>query len=180
MNQLNVYIEDVFPLDGEPLVGLLDDRLSRDDYRNLVAYAAPYHVEIVPITGGCGHLHKVLRFEQYAGIGEVPFGNDLAADNVSASSFLDRLYSQLQSVFPSKMYHVGCDSPNELGTGNTAQRVKNDGFGKVYVNNLLRAYNLVHRYNKQVIFWGDAAIAHLEVIPDLPKDIIPASMRIWP
>jgi len=78
------------------------------------------------------------------------------------------------------MYHVGCDSPNELGTGRTAQRVQNDGFGKVYMDNLLRAYNLVHRYNKQVIFWGDAAIAHPEVIPDLPKDIIPASMRVWP
>jgi len=67
MNQLNVYIEDVFPLEREPLIGLLDDRLSREDYRQLVAYAAPYHVDIVPITGGCGHLHKVLRFEHTPG-----------------------------------------------------------------------------------------------------------------
>jgi hypothetical protein len=51
---------------------LLDDKLSQEDYKRLDAYAVEYHVDIVPITGGCGHLHKVIRFEQYAGIGEIP------------------------------------------------------------------------------------------------------------
>ena len=179
MNLLTVYLEDVFPLEGDPLVGLLDDKLSRDDYKSLVSYAADYHVEIVPITGGCGHLHKVLRFERYAELGEIPLGNDLSFEG-EAGTFLERLYSQMQPIFPAPIYHVGCDTPNELGTGRSASFVQSDGYAKVYLENLLRAYTLVHRYGKQVIFWSDAVVAHPELIGSLPKDMIPASMRVWP
>jgi len=49
MNQLNLYIEDAFPMEGQPLVGVLDDTLSHSDFKELVAYAAPYHVEIITI-----------------------------------------------------------------------------------------------------------------------------------
>jgi hexosaminidase len=180
MNQLNLYIEDAFPLNGQPLIGVLDDALSRADFRELVAYARPYHVEIIPATEGCGHLHKVLRFEQYSGMAELPRGNDLAADDAAAEKFLEEFYGQVNSVFTSPLYHIGCDETQELGTGRTAARVQQDGYGNAYALSVNRAYNLVRRYNKQVIFWGDMAVAHPEVIPMLPKDIIVATWEYFP
>src|SRR6516164_652733 len=39
MNQLYMYMEESFRLDGQPLVGLLSDTLSRNDWNELVAYA---------------------------------------------------------------------------------------------------------------------------------------------
>jgi hexosaminidase len=180
MNQLNLYIEDAFPLEGQPLVGVLDDTLSRTDFKELVAYAAPYHVEIIPATEGCGHLHKVLRFEQFSGMGEVPHGNDLAADDGSAQKFLEQFYGQIHSVFPSPIYNIGCDETGELGSGRSAVRVQRDGYGSVYASNVNRAYNLVRGYNKQAIFWGDMAVAHPEVIPKLPKDLIVATWEYFP
>jgi len=66
------------------------------------------------------------------------------------------------------------------GLAAVLNRLRTMASAKFMWTNLLRAYNLVHRYNKQVIFWGDAVVAHPEVIPSLPKDIIPATMRVWP
>lgn len=109
MNQLNLYIEDAFPLQGHPLMGALNDVLSRDDFRNLVAYAAPYHVDIIPASEGCGHLHKILRFEQYSGMAERPYGDVLAADDQTATGFLGDMYTQINTVFSSRIYHIGCD-----------------------------------------------------------------------
>jgi hexosaminidase len=104
MNQLTLYIEDAFPLKGHPLIGLLDDTLSRADFKALVAYAAPYHVEIIPATEGCGLLHKVLRFEQYSGMAELPRGHDLAVDDSAADTFLEQFYRQVDSVFTAPLF----------------------------------------------------------------------------
>ncbi len=175
MNALFMYIEDSFRVEGEPLVGLLSDTLTRDDWKALVAYAAPYHVEIIPAVEACGHLHKILRFEQYSGLAERPHGHVLAADGPGAFTFLERFFGQLTPVFPSPYVHIGCDETVELGLGRGAEAVQKQGYGEVYVDNLIRVHDLVRRYNKQVMFWGDIAVEHPEMIPRLPKDLIVAS-----
>ena len=175
MNQLYMYIEDSFRLDGQPLVGLLSDTLTRDDWKDLVAYAARYHVDIIPATEDCGHLHKILRFEEYSGLSERPHGHVLAAGDPQALKFLDGMYAQMAPVFPASMYHIGCDETFELGQGRTAGLVQKSGYGRVYVDNLIQVHDLVRRYNKDVMFWGDIAVEHPEMIPSLPKDLIVAS-----
>ena len=132
------------------MIGVLDDTLSRNDFRELVAYAAPFHAEIIPATEGCGHLHKVLLFEKYGGMAELPRGNDLAADDSEAEKFLEHFYGQVNSVFTSPFYQIGCDETRELGTGSSAARVQQDGYADVYAQSVNRAYNLVRRYNKHV------------------------------
>lgn len=175
MNQLYMYMEDSFRLDGQPLVGVLSDTLSRDDWKELVSYAARYHVDIVPASEDCGHLHKVLRFDQYSALGERPHGHGLAADDPQSLAFLGQMYDQMLPVFPTSFYNIGCDETFDLGLGRSAQRVAKEGYGQVYVDNLIKVADLVRHYNKQVMFWGDIAVEHPEMIPSLPKDLIVAS-----
>ena len=169
MNQLYVYMEDSFRLEGQPLWGILSDTLSRSDWNELVAYAAPYHVTIVPRTEDCGHLHKVLRFEQYSGMGERPHGHVLAPEDPHQMDLLKTMYAQMLPVFTSPIYFVGCDETFALGTGRSKDLVEKEGYGKVYVDHLNRVAKMVESYNKQVMFSGDIATAHPEIIPSLPK-----------
>ena len=175
MNQLYMYMEDSFRLEGQPLWGLLSDTLSRSDWNDLVAYGARYHVEIVPATEACGHMHKVLRFEQYSGIAERPHGHVLAPQYPGEINFLNSMYEQMLPVFPASIYHIGCDETVELGQGRTKDLVAEQGYGKTYVDNLIRVAKLVESYNKQVMFWGDIAVEHPEMIPSLPRNLIVAS-----
>jgi hypothetical protein len=180
MNQLNLYIEDAFPLAGKPLIGVLDDVHSVANFRELIAYAQPYHVEIVPATQACGHLHKVLRFELYSNMGEREHGTVLAADNDQAVAYLDDFYRQIAAVFPSPMVNIGCDETFELGLGKSADLVKKEGFGKVYARNVARAAQAARNHGKQPIFWGDMAVAHPDAINTLPKDLVVASWEYYP
>jgi hexosaminidase len=175
MNQLYMYMEDSFRLKGQPLWGLLSDTLTRSDWKALVAYAARHHVEIVPSTEDCGHLHKVLRFEEYSGLAERPHGEVLAPQDPHELDFLNSMYQQMVPVFPSSIYHIGCDETVELGKGRSKQLVAQEGYGKVYLDNLLRVAKLVESYNKQVMFWGDIATEHPEMIPSLPRNLIVAA-----
>ncbi|HEX5411936.1 MAG TPA: beta-N-acetylhexosaminidase [Terriglobia bacterium] len=169
MNQLFVYMEDSFRLEGQPLWGILSDTLSRSDWNELVAYAAPYHVTIVPRTEDCGHLHKVLRFEQYSGMGERPHGHVLAPEDPHQMDLLKTMYQQMLPVFTSPIYFVGCDETFALGTGRSKDLVAKEGYGKVYVDHLNQVAQMVESYNKQVMFSGDIATSHPEIIPNLPK-----------
>ncbi len=175
MNQLYMYMEDSFRLQGQPLWGILSDTLSRSDWNNLVAYAALYHVEIVPSTEACGHMHKVLRFEQYSGLAERPHGHSLAVEDPHMLDFLNRMYEQMLPVFPTSIYNIGCDETVELGKGRSKELVEKEGYGKVYVDNLARVAKLLESYNKQVMFWGDIATEHPEMISSLPRNLIVAS-----
>jgi hexosaminidase len=180
MNQLYLYMEDSFRLKGQPLVGVLSDTLSQRDWRELVAYAAPYHVDLIPATEGCGHLHKVLRFEQYSGIAERPHGHVLAPGDPKAAAFLNSMYQQMAPVFPAPFYHIGCDETEELGLGRSAPLVQQSGYAQVYVSSLKQAYELALAYHKEVMFWGDIAAEHPEMIGSLPKDAIVASWEYGP
>lgn len=175
MNQLYMYMEDSFRLDGQPLWGILSDTLSRSDWNELVTYAARYHVEIVPSVESCGHMHKVLRFEQYSGLAERPHGHVFAPEDPQMLDFLNSMYEQMLPVFPASIYNIGCDETVELGKGRSKGLVGKEGYGKAYVDNLVRVAKLVESYNKQVMFWGDIATEHPEMISSLPSNLIVAS-----
>jgi hexosaminidase len=180
MNQLYMFMEDSFWLEGQPLWGILSDTLSRSDWNELVAYAARYHVEIVPAMESCGHMHKVLRFEKYSSLTERPHGHVLAPGDPYELDFLNKMYEQMVPVFPSSIYNIGCDETSELGKGRSKELVEKEGYGKVYVDNLIRVSKLVEGYNKKVMFWGDIATEHPEMISSLPKNLIVASWEYFP
>lgn len=172
MNQLCMYMEDSFRLQGQPLWGLLSDTLTRSDWNELVTYASRYHVTIVPRTEDCGHLHKVLRFQEYSDLAERPQGYMLAPEDPNDMGFLNRMYEQMLPVFTSPIYFVGCDETFSLGKGRSKELVQKEGYGKVYVDNLVRVAKLVESYNKEVMFSGDIATEHPEMIPNLPRNQI--------
>lgn len=178
LNQLYFYMEDSFQLNGQPLVGVLSDILSQEDWKKLVAYAARYHVDIVPAQNSCGHLHKVLRFEEYANLAETPHGHVLAPQS-SSYNYLQNMYEQMIPVFQSQFYNVGCDETWDLGRGKSAERAQQIGMGKLYIENLLRVHDLVRSYNKQVIFWGDIALEYPDLIKTLPRDMVVATWEYF-
>ena len=120
-------------------------------------------------------MHKVLRFEQYSGVAERPHGHSLAVEDPHMLDFLNSMYEQMLPVFPSSIYNIGCDETVELGKGRSKGLVEKEGYGKVYVDNLVRVAKLLESYNKQVMFWGDIATEHPEMISSLPKNLIVAS-----
>ncbi len=178
LNQLYMYMEDSFRVEGQPLIGALSDTLSRAEWRELIAYAQDFHVEIIPAQNSCGHLHKILRFEKYSDLGERPHGHVLAPDAASLG-FLQNLYSQMVSVFPADFYNIGCDETWELGQGKSAAKAQQEGPGKLYVEDLLRVHDLLRSYNKQPIFWGDIALQYPELIKTLPKDLVVATWEYF-
>lgn len=181
MNAYSPYFEHTLSYASDPLVGPPGGAMTRDQVKELVAYAKPFHVEIIPEQEAFGHLHHALKYEIYKTVAETPHGHVLAPGQPESMQIIKRWFSEIDSLFPSKFVHLGADETFELGKGQTKEAVTADGLGNVYLKFLgdiereLRAQGS----KKTFLFWGDIAMESPQLVSSLPKDMIAVAWNYW-
>ena len=172
MNMHSLYMEHVFGSASHPLVAPEGGTITPTEIRELVAYARRYHVELVPQQQTFGHLHKALKFEKYNELAEVPYGDLLSPQAEGTYQLVADWYKELDQLFPGRFFHIGADETFELGRGQSAEAVKARGLGNVYFDHLKRVRELLLPYNRRLMFWGDIALNHPDLLPSVPRDMI--------
>ncbi|HKP71937.1 MAG TPA: glycoside hydrolase family 20 zincin-like fold domain-containing protein [Pyrinomonadaceae bacterium] len=172
MNMHSFYMEHTFASRSHPLVAPAGGALTPEEIKELVAYARRYHVELVPEQQTFGHLHKALKFEKYNELAEVPYGDVLSPQQEGSYKLIADWYKELDALFPGKFFHIGADETFELGEGQSREQVKASGVGTVYFEHLRRVREMLKPYNRRLMFWGDIALNHPDLIGSIPKDLI--------
>jgi hypothetical protein len=172
MNMHSFYMEHTFASKSHPLVAPAGGALTHEEIRELVTYARRYHIELVPEQQTFGHLHKALKFETYNELAEVPYGDMLSPQQEGSYRLVADWYKELAELFPGKFFHIGADETFELGEGQSREQVKARGAGAVYFEHLRRVREILQPYNRRLMFWGDIALNHPELIGSIPKDLI--------
>jgi len=171
-NIFSPYFEHTFAYASTPVAAFPGGAMTPDEGRELVAYAAKYHITIIPEQESFGHLHHVLQFEQYSPLGETPHGSVLAPGDAATLPLIGGWFAELAKVFPGPWAHIGADETFELGLGRTREAVKQQGLDKVYLDFLSRIHAQLAPNHKQLLFWGDIAVKSPELVGTLPKDMI--------
>ena len=180
LNLHSFYMEHAFSSSAHPLIGPEGGSLTPAEIRELVAYAKSYHIELVPEQQTFGHLHKALKFEKYNPLAETPYGDVLSPQQEGTYKLVADWYRELNELFPSKFFHIGADETFELGQGQSREAARARGVGAVYFEHLNRVHELLKPYNRKLIFWGDIALNHPELIGSIPKDLIVANWDYAP
>jgi N-acetyl-beta-hexosaminidase len=71
LNTYSLYFQHTMEYTAIPLMGPPGGTFSQAQARELVAYAAKYHVTIIPEQEAFGHLHYLLNWEQYSALAEL-------------------------------------------------------------------------------------------------------------
>ncbi|MBP5300311.1 MAG: family 20 glycosylhydrolase, partial [Victivallales bacterium] len=149
-------------------------------------YCRDRFIELVPNQNSFGHLERWLKFPEYRELAECPEGYTapwsvttcspgVLYPDEKALEFLDGLYGELLPNFSSPYFNIGCDETWELGQGRSKERAEQIGKHEVYVEFLLKIFELVKRHGRVPMFWGDIVLQTPEVISRLPQDIIAVS-----
>ena len=171
-NIFSPYFEHTFAYASTPVAAFPGGAMTPDEARGLVEYAAKYHITIIPEQEAFGHLHHVLKFEQYSPLGETPHGHVLAPGDSNTLPQIATWFGELAKVFPGPYAHIGADETVELGMGRTRDQVQQQGLGKVYLDFLSKIHDTLEPNHKQLLFWGDIAENSPELVGTLPKDMI--------
>ena len=172
VNTFSPYFEHTFAYASSPVAAYPGGAMTPDEAKELVEYAAKYHITVIPEQESFGHLHHYLKFEQYSGLGETPHGSVLAPGDPGTLPVIAGWFSELAKVFPGPYAHIGADETFELGQGRTHDEVKAKGLGAVYLNFLTQIHTTLAPNKKQLLFWGDVAVNSPELVGTLPKDMI--------
>jgi hexosaminidase len=172
LNVYALYMEHVFAYREHPLIAPPEGALTAAEMKDLVAYAQRYHVTILPEQQTFGHLHHLLKHEKYADLAETPHGHVLAPVRDATYDLIRSLYDELVPIFPGPFVHIGGDETWELGEGQTRARVAQVGLGRVYLEHLQKVAQILKPHGKRLLFWGDIAVHHPQLLDVLPKDMI--------
>ncbi len=178
VNLYSPYFEHTQQYASHPLFAPPGGSLSASDARELVAYAAPYHITIVADQEAFGHLHHNLTWEQYTPLAETPHGAVLAPSQPGSLLLIQQMFAELARLYPGPFLHVGADETVDLGTGQTKQEVDARGLGVAYLDFLQRVAIALKPLNRKLLFWGDIAMNSPELLQSLPQNFKDSTIAV--
>ncbi len=174
MNGYSPYMEHVFASPTDPLPAPLDG-ITAAQLGELTAYAARFHVALIPEQQTFAHMHNTLRVERYAPAAELPHAFLLSPNVPLSQQYLSRIIAQeLAAVGRPPFFHIGSDETATLGLGQTQPYVAELGRSQAYAAHIVAMNRLIAPSGARIMLWDDG----IENDPDILKLIPSASVVV--
>ena len=151
-----------------------DGGISIEEFSELSAYAADYHMELVGNFQSLGHFEKILSLPQFRHLGATERMIDPL--NPASIEFLGDIYKEMAPAFSSPYFTPNCDEAWDLSRGGLTGAAESLGPARIYADHVTRIDSVLKSLGKQTIIWGDIVLEHPEILDMIPKDII---MGAW-
>ncbi len=178
INEFQLYVENVFQFSKHPLIGEGYSPFSASDMLAIQSHCEQNHISFVPSLTSLGHFEKILMLPEYNDLGELPGYNDLPGGTTlnpvdpRSVELVKDLYDEYLPLFASPEFNACGDEPWELGRGRSAEKAKEVGEGRVYLDFILQLRKLSVSHGKRMNIWGDIVLKYPEIIPELPKELV--------
>ena len=148
---LFLYMEDTYEVDGEPYIGYLRGRYSKDEMKELDRFALSHGIEVIPCIQTLAHLSRIFRWDQY------PMDNEdiLMADDERTYQLVDNMFATLNECFSTRRLHVGMDEAHGLGRGKHLDRHGYETVDVIMKRHLGRVTELAEKYGYEIMIWSD-------------------------
>jgi hypothetical protein len=183
-NQVQLYTEHTFAYPSHRVVWKDASPITPEEAEELDRYCAQRAIELVPNQNSFGHMGRWLKHERYSGLAEAtgcfvdPWGavrhqpTSLNPQDPGSMDLLRSLYDELLPHFSSNLINVGADEPFELGQGRSRALCERKGTGRVYLEFMEKIHADLARRGKTMLFYGDIILHHMEMIGELPKEVV--------
>lgn len=169
MNFFNLYTEHSFKSQFYPDIAP-QDGLTVSEISELTKFAKQYHVEFFGNQQCFAHAEKTLRIPFYDKLIDTRYNLNPAVEDTY--KFLENLFSEVAPAYESEFFNINCDETEGLGSGRSKEYVEKVGSSNAYSTHINKVNDILKKYNKRVMMWGDIAVKHPEIIDSLPDDLI--------
>lgn len=182
-NHLELYVEG-FSYEYKNIKEALADKnyLTQEEYLEVEKYAIEKYIDFVPNQNGFGHMSDWLALDKFKELAECPDGFEIwgskrppsTLDPTNPKSFelVKQMYEEMIPFTKSKYFNMNFDEPYELGHGKSKEECLKTSTEDVYIEYLEKLANVVRKYNKTPMIWGDVLVKHPDKISKLSKDIV--------
>ena len=167
-NFFNLYTEHLFKLDEYPDIAPTDG-LTAEEIQELTEYAKDYFIEFIGNQQCFAHAEKTLDNPFYDDIRDTRFNFNPGVEETY--EFLETLLGETAQAYESKYFNINCDETEGLGNGKAKSYVDRLGSENAYCQHINKVYDILQKYDKEVMMWGDILAKNPEMIKQLPEDI---------
>lgn len=177
INELQLYIENVFTFVRYPQIGKNYSPLTPGEILSLQEHCRKHHIRFVGSLASFGHMEKILSLPEFQHLGELPgyrdypAGTCLCPTNPGSIKLVRELYEEFVPLFDAIDFNVCCDETWELGRGRSQRKADRIGIGRVYLDFFLKIYKLCNIHGKRMNAWADILLKYPDLLSQLPKDI---------
>jgi hexosaminidase len=126
--------EDKFAYPSHPEIGA-PGAFTMSEMQEFTRFAARYHIQIVPLVQGLGHVSFILKWPQFKDLREIPSSNwEFCPLKEGSYKLLFDLWKDATAATPgSEYFHIGSDETYELGACDAcAEKAKETGKSGLY------------------------------------------------
>ena len=167
-NFFNLYTEHLYKLDNYPDIAPTDG-LTKEEIEGLTEFAKDYYIEFIGNQQCFAHAEKTLDNPFYDDIKDTRFNFNPGVDETY--EFLEELLSETAQAYESKYFNINCDETESLGNGKAKSYIDSVGNENAYCQHINKVYDILKKYDKEVMMWGDIIAKNPEMIKQLPEDI---------
>ena len=186
-NQLQLYTEDTYEIEGEPYFGYMRGRYSIAELKEIDSYARSYDIEVVPCVQTFAHLNQAFRWKRFKDIRDID--DILLAGDERTYEFIDRMFASLAKAFTSRKIHLGMDEAHNVGRGKYRDLFGNEKGHVVLLRHLRRVLDIAHKYGFECMMWSDMFFrlqfnGNARPTPDMPQlskeiiDLVPKDVSL--
>ncbi|MEM4868707.1 MAG: beta-N-acetylhexosaminidase [Ignisphaera sp.] len=156
-NYFALYLEDLFPWNKYPDIGVLRGRYTEDELREVVEYGLKLGIEVFPSLELCGHMENILSLPSYSMLSEWwhPREGVINVIDNRAREFVHNLLEEVLNFFPGRYIHIGGDEVWALGRGRSLDVTREFRGPQLYEEYYRELINIVRSKGKIPMIWGD-------------------------
>lgn len=183
MNHFELYVEG-FSFEYKSFSKYLEDNsyITVEEYKQLEKYCDEHYIDLVPNQNGLGHMTEWLEKDEFKDLAEAPEGIHLWGSHRPASTLnvsdprslelVSKMYEDMLPHSNSKYFHMDFDEPFELGLNKNKERCLEIGKENLYLEFVHKVNDIIKKYNKTPLIWGDVLINNNNVLDKIPKNMI--------
>ena len=152
-NALMLYTEETYEIEGEPYFGHLRGRYSKEEIKEIVAYADKFGIEVIPCIQVLAHLNQMFKWPAYQVIHD--FDDVLLVNEQKTYDLIEKMIKNISECFKSKIIHLGMDEAAGLGLGNSFKRDGSIDRKKLFLDHLEKVLKICQKYQLSPLMWSD-------------------------
>ncbi len=155
INQLVWEWEDKLEYKSHPEIGA-PGAFTIEEMQEMTQYARKYHVEIVPLVQGLGHVSFILKWPQYRPLREIADSNwEFCPLEEGSYELLFDLWEEAIEATPGSEYiHIGSDETYELAACDKCKaKAQEIGASGVYHLFVKKAAEHLKKFDRKVMVW---------------------------
>ncbi|MBQ9085390.1 MAG: beta-N-acetylhexosaminidase [Clostridia bacterium] len=148
-----LYTEDTYEIDGHPYFGYGRGRYSKEELKELDAYALTRGIELIPYIQTLAHIEQIFRWPDYAPLNDID--DILLTEDERVYELIDAMLATMAECFTTRIINVGMDEAKNIGRGAYYDTHGERDHTELLLNHLGRVAKIAEKHGFEICMWSD-------------------------